>query len=315
MIALQRQGRIGFYGPCTGQEAVVIGAAFASDPEDWVFPALRESAILLVRGFSLTRYLAQVFGNAEDVQKGRQMPSHMSARSHHVVSWSSSVATQLPHAVGAAWAAKRAGQSVAVFGFVGDGGTSHPDFHAAMNFAGVFKTPCVIVCQNNHYAISTKSTQQTASATFAIKARAYGMPGIRVDGNDVLAVYRALSDARRRAADGGGPSLVECVTYRMGAHSSSDDPTRYQPVEELRSWAARDPIDRFRRHLQLVAAVDDRRDAELDQELEREIKAAVAHAESIGPPTADTLFEDVYATVPAHLEEQRRELLAGPRPA
>src|SRR5262249_31102350 len=157
------------------------------------------SVLMLSRGFPLRRYVAQAFGKASDVLKGRQMPGHMSARSVHVVSWSTSVASQLPQAVGAAWAAKKRGVRTATLAFVGDGGTSAPDFHAAMNFAGVFRAPCIVLCQNNQWAISTPASHQTASATFAVKARAYGVPGTRVDGNDVLAVHRALTDARVRA--------------------------------------------------------------------------------------------------------------------
>ena len=248
-VALQRQGRVGFHSTCTGQEAVPVGTAFAIEATDWVFPALRESVLMLTRGFPLRRYLAQAFGSAEDISKGRQMPSHASARSVNVVSWSSSVASQLPHAVGAAMAAKKAGTRAITVGFVGDGGTSSPDFHAALNFAGVFRAPCVFICQNNQWAISTPATRQTASATFAVKSRGYGMPGVRVDGNDVLAVHRAVTDARVRAVAGGGPTLIECVTYRMGPHSPSDDPSRYESGDERRKWAEVDPIERFRRHL------------------------------------------------------------------
>src|SRR4051812_13369546 len=195
MITLQRQGRIGFYGACTGQEAAPVAAGLALSPEDWVFPALRESAIMLVRGFSLPRYVAQVYGNGADLLKGRQMPSHMSARTVRQVSWSSCMATQLPHAVGAAWAAKLRRDPVVVMGFLGDGATSEPDFHGAMNFAQVFKVPVVLVCQNNQLAISVPVRRQTAAVTIAAKAKAYGMRGVRADGNDVLAVYRVLSDA------------------------------------------------------------------------------------------------------------------------
>ena len=173
MILLQRQGRVGFYGACTGQEATPIAAALAIEPTDWVFQALRESVMMLVRGFPLQQYIAQVFGNAGDILKGRQMPSHMSGRSVNHVSWSSCLGPQLPQAVGAAWAAKLKGERTVVLGFVGDGATSEPDFHAAMNFAAVFKTPSVLVCQNNHWAISVPASRQTASATFAVKGRAY----------------------------------------------------------------------------------------------------------------------------------------------
>jgi pyruvate dehydrogenase E1 component alpha subunit len=308
LVALQRQGRIGFYGPSLGQEAVPIATAFAIEPSDLVFPALRESSIMLVRGFPLERYLAQIFGTSDDVLKGRQMPSHMSARSVNVVSWSSAVATQLPQAVGAAWAARKAGARSVTVGFVGEGGTSSPDFHAAANFAGVFRAPCIIVCQNNSWALSTPVNRQTASATFAVKAKAYGIQGVRIDGNDALAVYRTVAEARVRAVAGAGPTLVECVTYRMGPHSTSDDPDAYRPSESVDEWKARDPIARLRRHLEYLGIMDSAIDDRLTAELDEEIRSAISVAESKAPPERATMFDDVYATRPWNLEEQAAEL-------
>jgi len=228
MMLRQRQGKIGFYGAVTGQEATPVATVFATQPSDWIFPALRENAIMLGRGFPLEKWLAQVYGNSGDVLKGRQMPSHMSGREVNQVSWGSCLGPQLTQAVGAGLAARARGDDMVSVAFLGDGTTSEPDFHTAMNFAGVTKAPCVIVCQNNHWAISVPSEKQTAAETFAIKARAYGMPGLRVDGNDVLALTRVLSEAVERARCGEGPSFIEAVTYRIGAHSSSDDPTRYR---------------------------------------------------------------------------------------
>ncbi|MDC0741055.1 thiamine pyrophosphate-dependent dehydrogenase E1 component subunit alpha [Polyangium mundeleinium] len=310
MMLLQRQGRIHFAGECRGQEATPIATGLVLEREDWVFPALRESAIMLVRGFPLKSYIAQYFGNAGDVLKGRQMPSHMSGRAVNQVAWSSCMATQLPHAVGAAWAAKMRKDRSVVLGFVGDGGTSEPDFHNALNFAGVFKVPCVLVCQNNHWAISVPAGKQTASPTFAVKGRAYGVPSVRVDGNDVLAVYRVVSDAVARARAGGGPTFIESVTYRMGAHSSSDDPTRYRSQEEVDTWAQRDPIVRLRRHLVHRGLLDEAEEAALEDGLMAEISAAIQEVEALGPPARETLFDDVYAELPWHLAEQRAEVLA-----
>jgi pyruvate dehydrogenase E1 component alpha subunit/2-oxoisovalerate dehydrogenase E1 component alpha subunit len=310
MVGLQRQGRIGFYGTCTGQEAPPIATAFATETRDWIFPALRESSIMLVRGFPLTKYLAQVFGNDLDVLKGRQMPSHMSGRAVNQVSWSSAIGSQLPQAVGAAWAAKIRRESSVSIAFAGDGATSQPDFHNALNFAAVFKVPCVLICQNNHWSISVPTSRQTASPTIAIKARAYGMPGVRVDGNDVLAIYRAVSEAVSRARSGDGPTFIECVTYRMGAHSTSDDPTRYRSEEEVKQWAKKDPIERLRVHLRHLGLLDDERDQALAQQLSEEISAALAEVERRPPPRRETLFEDVYSKPPWHLREQRYELLA-----
>ncbi len=308
MVGLQRQGRVGFYGTCTGQEAAPIATALATEPGDWIFPALRESAIMLVRGFPLDKYLAQVFGNELDVLKGRQMPSHMSGREVNQVSWSSCIGPQIPQAVGAAWAAKLRGDRTVTIGFLGDGATSEPDFHNAMNFAAVFRTPCVLVCQNNHWSISVPTARQTASATLAVKAKAYGMPGLRVDGNDVLAVYQTVKEAVDRARSGGGPSFIECFTYRIGAHSTSDDPTRYRSDEEVKRWAEKDPIDRLRKYLVLSGLVDDQKDSSIETELMAEINSAIESVEKLGPPSRETLFDDVYEKLPWHLAEQRDEL-------
>lgn len=305
MLQLQRQGRIGFYGACTGQEAAPVAAALALRPEDWVFPALRESAVLLVRGFPLTSYLAQLFGNSLDVLKGRQMPSHMASRAMRQVSWSSCIATQLPHAVGAAYAARLRGRAEVMLAFLGDGATSHPDFHAALNFAGVWRAPVVFVCQNNHYAISVPSSRQTASATFAVKAQAYGVPGDRVDGNDALAVYATLRSAIELARAGGGASLVECVTYRMGPHSSSDDPSLYRDDREVAQWQGRDPLIRLQRYLRGAAALGAEHDAASDRAMDAEIDEALGSVELAAAPTPASLFDDVYERLPWHLREQR----------
>ena len=312
MILLQRQGRVGFYGACTGQEATPIAAALAIEPSDWVFQALRESVMMLVRGFPLPTYLAQIYGNSGDILKGRQMPSHMSGRRVNQVSWSSCLGPQLPQAVGAAWAAKLKGDKVVTLGFVGDGATSEPDFHAAMTFAGVYRVPCVIICQNNHWAISVPSSRQTASTTFAVKGRAYGVPSIRVDGNDVLALYHVISDAVARARSGRGPTYIEALTYRIGAHSTSDDPTRYRSQDEVELWMQRDPQARLRRHLVHRGLLDDTADTALEEELNAEIAAAVTAIEALPPPDRETLFDDVYKELPWNLAEQREELRRTP---
>jgi pyruvate dehydrogenase E1 component alpha subunit/2-oxoisovalerate dehydrogenase E1 component alpha subunit len=193
--------------------------------------------------------------------------------------------------------------------FCGDGATSQADFHAAMNFAGVWRAPCVLVCQNNHWSISVPTEKQTASRTIAVKARAYGMPGVRVDGNDLLAVYKVMSEATDRARSGAGPTFVEAVTYRMGAHSTSDDPTRYRTQAEVEEWARKDPLDRLRRHLVRLGLVGDESDAALEKELAAEIAAAIAEVEQLPPPARASLMEDVYAELPWHLREQLESLL------
>jgi pyruvate dehydrogenase E1 component alpha subunit len=308
MQALQRQGRIGFYGTCTGQEAVPVALGFALRHSDWVFPALRESSVLLVRGFPLESYLAQVFGSDRDVLKGRQMPSHMSGRAANVVSWSSCIGTQLTHAVGAAWAAKMRRESMVSAACLGDGATSSADFHSALNFAQVFRVPCVFVCQNNQWAISTPAARQSNTATFAERALAYAMPAERLDGNDVCELYLAFQRASERARAGLGPTFLECVTYRVGPHSTSDDPTLYRSEAEVNEWRARDPIARLARSLEAQGALDGAQRRALDDELSAELDAALELAEAASPPPRASLFDDVYAELPPHLREQRQEL-------
>ncbi len=309
MITLQRQGRVGFYGACTGQEAATCASAYALRPTDWIFPALREVGVMLMRGFPLVPYLSLVFGNAGDVTKGRQMPSHQMARSVNYVSWSSVIGTQLPQAVGAAMAAKLQKHDTVIAAYMGDGATSSADFHVAMNFAGVFKVPVVFICQNNHWSISIPTQHQTASESIAIKAKAYGFPGVKVDGNDAEVVYAAVSEAVERARKGGGPTLVECETYRIGAHTTSDDPSRYRDPKEVEVWKKRDPIDRMQARLFEKKLITKAEDEALRAELIEEVNQAIKTAEAIENPPISTLFEDVYAELPWHLKEEQAQFL------
>ena len=310
MLALQRQGRIGFYGPSLGQEAAIVGAAIAMEPDDWIVPQYREPGAALVRGMPLKELLCQLMGNAEDAVKGRQMPCHYVYRKGNYLSISSPVGTQLPHAVGIGWAMRLRREPHAVLVFFGDGATSTADFHSAMNFAGVFRTPTVFLCNNNQWAISVPVAKQTAASTLAQKAPAYGFDGVRVDGMDALAVYRATRDAAARAREGHGPTMIEAVTYRLGPHSSSDDPARYRDEAEVATWRARDPIARFRKYLEHAGWWDEGREARLEQEIGDEITHAIQEAERAGPPGIDTLFTDVYETMPAHLREERDAFVA-----
>ena len=262
---------------------------------------------MLLRGFPLVPYLAQVFGNSGDLTKGRQMPSHQAARSVNQVSWGSCIGTQLTQAMGAAWAMKLKGHDKVAMAYLGDGATSSAEFHVSLNFAGVFKAPVVFVCQNNHWSISVPTDKQTASESIAIKATAYGFPGVKVDGNDVQAVWSAVHEAVERARQGKGPTLVELETYRMGAHSSSDDPTRYRDQKEVEGWKKRDPLDRLKKHLVTSKHWSLARDEALRAELLAEVNAAIEEAEKLPNPSPETLFEDVYAEAPWHLAEQRQE--------
>jgi pyruvate dehydrogenase E1 component alpha subunit len=309
MMNLQRQGRIGFYGTATGQEATVFGSAAALADDDWVFPGLREGGILLWRGFPLESFLCQLFGNVGDSLGGHQMPCHYADRSVDVVSWSSCIATQLPHAVGMAYASGYLGHKKIAAAFMGDGATSSGEFHAAMNFAGVWKAPVVFVCQNNHWAISVPVAMQTATRDISLKAQGYGMPGVRVDGNDVLAVYLAVRRAADRARAGEGPTFIEAVTYRMGGHSSSDDPTRYRDESEVKTWREKDPLVRFRIYMEAKGLWDGGKEERAAAEAAERIGVAIKQAEAHGAPALETMFDDVYAVMPWNLTEQRQWLL------
>ncbi len=309
MLSLQRQGRIGFYVPSTGQEACQIGSVSTIGPDDWVFPAYREPGAALWRGYPLGQLVDQFYGNANDLEKGRQMPNHYGDAAVNLVSVSSPVGTQIPLAVGAAWAMKLRGTKSVSLTYFGDGATSEGDFHAGMNFAGVFKVPCIFFCQNNQWAISLPRSRQTAAPTLAIRGEAYGFEGLRVDGNDVLAVYDVTRRAVAKARAGGGPTLIEAVTYRMGPHSSSDDPTRYRPAAEVEEWKRKDPVDRLKLYLEKRGLWDEIDDTSLHQEVDAEITKAVQEAEKVGPPPLETVFTDVYADLPPHLREQMEEFL------
>ena len=308
MLSLQRQGRIGFYGPSVGQEAAIVGAAFATGPTDWIFPQYREPGAALVRGMPLAELIAQFFGNAKDPVQGRQMPCHYVYRAGNFMSISSVVGSQIPLAVGAAWAATIRKDDAAFLVYFGDGGTSTPDFHVGMNFAGVFRAPVVFLCNNNQWAISLPLHKQTRAETIAQKASAYGIEGVRVDGMDALAVFAATRRAVEKARSGGGPTLVEALTYRLGPHSSSDDPSRYRDEKEVEAWRQRDPIDLMRGHLVARGIWDAEADARLRQELDDAITEAVHAVESAPPPPIESVFADVYAEMPPNLEEQLEDV-------
>ena len=310
MLNLQRQGRIGHYVEARGQEAAVIGAVAAMEPRDYVVPANRELGAVLHRGLPIASVVAQLFGNARDLGRGRQLPTLQTApRALNFIPPSSCVATQLPHAAGLAWAAKMHRDPIVVLAYLGEGATSAEDFHAGVNFAAVYHVPAVFLCENNQWALSTPASRQTASQTFAIKALAYGMPGVRVDGNDVLAVHAAVSEATARARTGGGPTLIEAVTYRMGGGSSSDDPHVYRDEAEEAAWRAKDPLVRFGAWLAATGVLDAAGAAAQRAALEDEIASAVESEERVGPPPLRSLIEDVFATPPATLEEQLADLV------
>jgi len=297
-LKLQRQGRMLTYGSSLGQEATAIGSAFAMKPDDWFFPAFREHGVQIARGIPM-KVLYIYWMGSEDANLT------LPPRNFTVAI---PVSTQVLHAVGAAWAAKIQKQTIASVVYFGDGATSEGDFHEGMNFAGVFKTPTVFICQNNQYAISLPRERQTASKTLAQKALAYGFEGIQVDGNDVLAVYSATKAALEKARSGGGPTMIECFTYRMGAHTTSDDPTRYRKQAEVEEWRKKDPIKRFRLYLEKKGIWTPNYEDSLIKELTEEVEKAVEEAEAF-KPDIENMFKYVYAEMPPNLKEQMDEFL------
>ena len=302
MLKLQRQGRIGTFGPSTGQEAAVVGPAFAMSQNDWFVSAFRELGGRLHLGESLTDQLLYYNGFEEGTVRpngdGRLLPISVI------------VGAQTLHAVGIAYAMKYQKEKSAVLAFLGDGATSEGDFHEAMNFAAVWKAPVVFICQNNQWAISIPRAKQTKARTIAQKAIAYGMPGIQVDGNDVLATYSATKTALERAYAGEGPTLIEAVTYRLTMHTTADDPKKYRTEEEVEVWRGREPLIRFRKYLENKGLWNDEKQSALEDQLKTEIEAAVETFEARSDFKPDAPFDHVFGTKHDVIEEQRREFLA-----
>ena len=297
MVRLQRQGRIGTFAPIRGQEASQIGSVFTLRRTDWMVPSFRETAGMIWRGWPIEKLLLFYAGYLEGGQP---------AADEHDLPVTIPVATQVPHAVGLAYAAQYRRDEVVVMTYFGDGATSEGDFHEALNFAGVWHVPVVFVCQNNQWAISVPLKKQTHSRTIAEKALAYGFPGVQVDGNDVLAVYAASRQAVERARAGEGPTLIECVTYRLGMHTTADDPTKYRSEEEVREWERKDPLTRFSAYLQKKKLLAEGLEREVDEEIARAIQAF----EATPPPDPLTMFDHVYGEMPPDLKAQREEMAA-----
>ena len=319
MLGLQRQGRIGFYGPATGQEAATIAPAQALELRDWIHPALREGGMALHRGYPLWTYLSQCLGNRDDTStKGRQMPCHYGSRQHNFVTLSSVMATQMPQAMGTAYAMAlehEAPDRPLCFGAIGDGATSEGDFHVALTFAGVMRPkghglPLILYCQNNQWAISTPVEKQTAAPTLACKALGYGLAGVRVDGNDALAVLRVVRGAAASVRAGGVPVFIEAVTYRMGAHSTSDDPSRYRDEAVTRQWGQRDPIARLGAYLRLRGVLEEGDVPRMTAQYDEEVRTVLTQVEALPAPPLESLFEDVYAALPQTLAQQLDQVRA-----
>jgi pyruvate dehydrogenase E1 component subunit alpha len=301
MLSLQRQGRIGTFAPVTGQEASQLGAVAPLRPSDWIAPSFRETAAQLWRGTPMESVLL-IFGGFPEGAQGDAASNDLPV--------SVPVGSQVLHAVGLAWSIQYRGKDDMAMAFFGDGATSEGDFHEGLNFAGVYRLPAVFICQNNQWAISVPRKSQTRSHTLAQKALAYGMPGIQVDGNDILAVYAAAREAVDRARSGGGPTLIECVTYRMMMHTTADDPKRYRTEDEVQGWRKRDPIIRFQKYLSDKKLLAPDGIEALETEIQAEIQGAVDRAEAVmktgGHPL--DMFDHAYAEMPPHLAAQRAEL-------
>lgn len=310
MMSAQRQGRLSFYMQCTGEEAAVIGAAAALDDADMIMAQYREQGALLYRGFSIDEFMNQLFGNDLDYGKGRQMPIHYGSRKLHYMTISSPLATQIPQAAGYAYGQKLAGDGLCTLVFFGEGAASEGDFHAGLNMAAVHEAPVIFFCRNNGYAISTPSSEQYAGDGIAPRAFGYGMHVIRVDGNDLLAVYRATQDARRIAVEQNKPVLIEAMTYRLAAHSSSDDPSGYRSKKEEEIWREKDPVLRFRTWLTAQGWWSDDEEKSLQESLRREVLETLKRAEKRPPPPLESLVTDVYAEVTPALQGQLEELTA-----
>ncbi|MBI2579434.1 MAG: pyruvate dehydrogenase (acetyl-transferring) E1 component subunit alpha [Candidatus Aenigmarchaeota archaeon] len=301
-LKLQREGRIGTYASILGQEASQVGSAYAMQKEDWMFPAFREGAAYLARGMPMHLMYAYWAGD----ERGNYIPPGLNCFSVSIP-----VGTQPPHAVGFAMAAKMKKEKYATVTYFGDGAASEGDTMEAMNFAGVFKAPVVFVCQNNQWAISMPSRRQTASGTIAQKAVAFGFDGIQVDGNDIFAVYKATKEALEKARAGDGPALVECLTYRMGDHTTADDAKKYRSEKEIEEWKKKDPIDRLRRHMLKKKIWSDADEKRLQKNAADRVQAAIKAFEEMPEPKREDMFRYVYEKPTQALQEQMKEYEGG----
>ncbi len=316
MWQIQRQGRISFYMQARGEEAVSIAAGMALRSGDMCFPSYRNQGLYLYRGVSLVDMMCQCLSNTRDMCKGRQLPIMYHTKEGNVFSISGNLATQFPQAVGWAMASAIKGEDHIAASWLGDGSTAEADFHYALTFAAVYHAPVILNVVNNQWAISTfQGTAGGERRAFAARGLGLGIPGIRVDGNDLLAVYSATLWAADRARRGGGPTLIELVTYRGGAHSTSDDPSKYRPKDEWEAFPLGDPVERLKQHLIGEGHWSEKKHEALSAELQAEVHAAWKEAQKYGTMTEGpwldpaTMFEDVYAEMPAHLESQRRRML------
>jgi pyruvate dehydrogenase E1 component alpha subunit len=295
---LQREGRLGTYPSFLGQEASQVGSVLAVEQSDWLFPSFRESGVYVAMGYPM-HLLFQYWGGDE---RGMKIPDRM-----NIFPLSIPVGTQIPHAVGAAAAAKYRGDRVAVVVYFGDGGSSRGDFHEGLNMAGSFKLPVVFICVNNQWAISVPRERQTAAKTIAQKAYSYGFEGIQADGNDVFAVYKATQDALQKAKSGGGPTLIECFTYRMADHTTSDDASRYRPKEEIEAWKAKDPILRLRLYMEKKGLWTEAYQKDVETRAMAAVDEAQKKAETTSPPDSRDMFTYTYGSLTRRQTRQMKD--------
>ncbi|MEM1758580.1 MAG: pyruvate dehydrogenase (acetyl-transferring) E1 component subunit alpha [Acidilobaceae archaeon] len=307
ILKLQRIGKVALHAPNKGQEAVAVGSAMALDRDDWLFPSYRELGAYLARGMSEEEILDRSMINIDDPLRGSEFAIY-GHRRYNIIPAPVPVGSQIPLAVGAAIAAKILKHKTVTMAIFGDGATSRADFHVGLNFAGVFKAPVVLVIQNNQWAISTPAIRQTASRTFAIKGVAYNIPSVRIDGNDILAVYTTALEAVERARTGEGPTLIEAVTYRLGPHTTADDPTRYRSKEEVEFFEKLDPIPRFRKYLILKGIMTESEDKRIWEEWSAKIEDIVKNCYNKPQLPVEVIFENVYSKPTWNLLEQQEEL-------
>jgi 2-oxoisovalerate dehydrogenase E1 component alpha subunit len=318
MYRAQRQGRISFFMKSSGEEAVAVAAAMALDRADMTFPTYRQQGLLVARGYPLIQMMHQVYSNALDPMKGRQLPSLYSSREAGFFSVSGNLGTQFSQAVGWAMASAYEGDERIAAAWIGDGATAEADFHHALTFASVYRAPVILNIVNNQWAISSfQGLAGGEETTFAARAIGYGLPALRVDGNDFLAVRAATAWAAERARANHGATVIELFTYRAESHSTSDDPSRYRPADEAARWPLGDPIARLAQHLTLLGRWSDEQHAALQAELVAKVREAQQEAQAVpalgstSPGRALDMFDDVYAEVPWHLREQAKALEKG----
>jgi len=315
MMKMQRTGLLSFYMRSLGEEAIAIAQTMALEDQDWIFPSYRQPGAQFVRGRDMVSMICHCIGNEEDNIKGRQMPVHYSYREGRFISISSPVGTQFSQAVGVSLASSYKGLDEVTITWIGDGASAEGDYHYALNFASVFNAPAILNLVNNQWAISTHANFATGTGSFASRGIPFGLASIRVDGNDFLALYSVTKWARERAAAGSGATHVEVLTYRTGAHSSSDDPSRYRPKNEHTKWPGGDPVDRLKEHLIKLGEWSLDQHKELEERIDGEVVDAYKEAVKFGDlangpyPSADTIFTEVYEEMPWHLREQHDEMM------